>query len=102
LPGNLEHERGPAAGRQRLGHRERRGQRRLITDEQVPVGRGRRGDLPARPDALDLVAGPSRSHPALARTIAVQHDVERQQPRRHIQPPDGVTAPYRTLPFGRH
>ena len=102
LLGDLEHERGRAVRRQRLGHREYRGQRRLVADEQVPVGRGRRGDLPPRPDALDPVAGPGRPHPALAGTVAVQHDVQREQPCGRVKPPDCVAPPYWAVTLGRH
>ena len=47
-------------------------------------------------------AGPGRPDPALAGTVAVQHDVQREQPCGRVKLPDCVAPPYRAVTLGCH
>ena len=53
-------------------------------------------------DALDRVTGPGRPYPPFAWAVAVQHDVEREEPLGQVKLPDGVAPPDRAVSFGRH
>ena len=57
---DLENGRRHGPRRERIDHRQRPRQTRLVDHEQVPVGLGAQGDLAAGPDRVDVVAGARR------------------------------------------